>query len=718
MEHYPKHIWSFSTVGGVKRVNLESGNDLIHLPSLDLKLWTALSCPVDNLEIDTQTLALIDSNHDGQIRVPEILAAVEWMTRMLKNADDLLKEDPVFRLSAIDDSTEEGHTLLASARIILTNLGKPDADTLTVEETSDIEKIFAASRFNGDGIISEDTIGSEAGINALNDIISCVGSLPDRGGKQGISRELLEQFLTAGEQYLAWYAKSEKHPGILVFGEYTEEAYLSYKAIQTKVDDYYLRCRIASFDPQTADALNLSVERVLTLSPKDLTSSIGEIAEFPLAKIEAGKPLPLSEGLNPAWDKAMQQFTQLVAEKLFAGRTSLTETEWQKVGETFGDYIQWKSEKEGAVVEPIGPARVKELFYGKEKDELLDLINRDEAMKTETDAMIKVDQLVRYHRDLFTLLKNFVTFHDFYTTGHKAIFQAGTLYIDQRSCDLCIKVNNMAKHNTMVSFSGMFLVYCECTQPTTGQQMTIVAALTNGDIDDLVVGRNALFYDRHGVDWNATVVKIVDNPISIRQAFWSPYRKVSRFVETQINKVAAEKDSKITADATKTVEGLPGQIEAHSEKAKVPAVPFDIGKFVGIFAAISLALGAIGTVIASVVAGFFNLTWWKMPFALLGVVMLISGPAMLMAYLKLRKRNLAPLLDANGWVINARAIVNIGFGNTLTHLAELPKGARLNLHDPFSKKERPVLPFIIGLVILTVVVLYLLWKYKLVHINI
>ena len=61
---------------------------------------------------------------------------------------------------------------------------------------------------------------------------------------------------------------------------------------------------------------------------------------------------------------------------------------------------------------------------------------------------------------------------------------------------------------------------------------------------------------------------------------------------------------------------------------------------------------------------------------------------MILAWLKLRKRNLAPLLDANGWAINAQATINIAFGNTLTHLATLPENSRLNLIDPFAKRKK------------------------------
>jgi hypothetical protein len=710
MSQVHQHIWNFSTVGGVKRVNLDSGADLLHLDQLDQKLWTALSCPVNGLEIDSQTLALIDTDRDGHIRVPEIVAAVKWMTSILKNPDDLLKQEPSFPLSAIDEHTEEGRTLLSSAKIILRNLGKEEATHLTVDETSDTEKIFAAARFNGDGIITEDTVG-EPLETLLHEIMACVGSVTDLGGKPGISSELLSQFEDACRQFVAWHAKTDHTRSILPVGEDTAKAYTVYASLKSKVDDYFIRCRLAAFDAQSTAALNLSATRVEAISDKDLSSALDEIATYPLARIEAGKPLPLQTGINPAWEDSMRSFNRLIGEKVFAGKSSVTESEWQSLEMLFADYVQWQAEKEVGIVEPLGLERVKQILLGSELSQLLSLIEQDRALEHEANSIMQVDQLVRYYRDLYTLLKNFVTFYDFYSPGYKAIFQAGRLYIDQRSCDLCIKVTDMEKHNTMASMSGMFLMYCECTSRATDEKMIILAALTNGDIDNLVVGRNALFYDRSGQDWDATIIKIIDNPISIRQAFWSPYRKVSRFIETQVNKFAASQDDKVTTNTTRGIEDAQGKIiNAAPEAPKTPPPPFDVGKFVGIFAAISLALGAIGTAIASVVAGFLGLTWWKMPLAISGVILLISGPAMIMAYLKLRKRNLAPILDANGWAINANVIVNIQFGNLLTHLAALPHGAKINLNDPFTKQKRPLWPFALAGLLLVALVFFLLWK--------
>lgn len=708
------HIWNFSTVGGVKRVNIESGADLLHLAELDQKLWTALSCPVSGLEFDHKTLALVDTDNDGQIRVPEILAAVNWLVSVIKNPDDILNPKMVFPLSAINTDNEAGKTLYASAKTILRNLGKLDSDEITLEETADINRIFANSAFNGDGIVTTNSTQNDLLKGVIENIITCAGSKADRSGQNGVDKEQIDLFFNWCKQYHAWQQKAENNKTILPFGLNTNQAYDTFLAIKNKIDDYFIRCRLAAFDPQTTEVLNVLVERVSNISPKDLSTCMDEIAGYPLAKIEAGKSLELIQGINPAWEKTIQSFHQQIVLPLFSNQNHITENNWETIKATFEPYIQWMSEKEGNEVEQLGTARIYDLISNNYQIQLNELIEKDLAMATEANNIILVDQLVRYYHYLYTLLKNFVTFYDFYSPDTEAIFQAGTLYIDQRSCDLCIKVNDMDKHNAMAGYSDMFLMYCDCTSKTTNEKMTIVAALTNGDIDNLVIGRNAVFYDRNGMDWDATVVKIIDNPISIKQAFWAPYRKVSNFIEKQVNKFAAEEDSKVTASAHKSIEELPAK--ALTEQKAPPPPPFDIGKFVGIFAAISLALGAIGTAIASVISGFVALTWWKMPLAIAGLLLVISGPSMIMAYLKLRKRNLAPLLDANGWAINARATVNIQFGNTLTHLADLPAGAKVNLNDPFTKKKRPLLPYLILLSLIAGMIFYLLWKYGVIKI--
>ena len=235
----------------------------------------------------------------------------------------------------------------------------------------------------------------------------------------------------------------------------------------------------------------------------------------------------------------------------------------------------------------------------------------------------------------------------------------------------------------MAGQSGMFLLTCDCINRPTGKTLKIVAAVTVGDINSLAVGKNAIFYDRSGLDYDAKVTAVMDNPISIKQAFWSPYKRLAKWAEDLINKRAAEKDAKMMDETTTklaTAE-VPADKDAASEKAAAPA--FDIAKFAGIFAAIGMALGMIGTALVALFSGLAALTWWQLVLVFLGLMLLISGPSMLMAYLKLRRRNLAPILNANGWAVNAQAIISVPFGATLTQEAKYPI---IKMKDPFEKK--------------------------------
>ena len=72
------------------------------------------------------------------------------------------------------------------------------------------------------------------------------------------------------------------------------------KAIKTKVDDYFGRCRLAAFDPRTVALLNRKEEEYLVIAAKDMSINAAEVAGFPLAQVAAGKALPLKLGINPA----------------------------------------------------------------------------------------------------------------------------------------------------------------------------------------------------------------------------------------------------------------------------------------------------------------------------------------------------------------------------------------------------------------------------------
>ena len=105
-----KYNWTFANVGGVTRVKIQSGEDIRHLGELDEKLWTVLSCPTTGLEIDSESLRLIDADGDGKLRVKEVQQAAAWLCSVLRDPEVLLAgKDEVL----IADIADEGMRTVA-----------------------------------------------------------------------------------------------------------------------------------------------------------------------------------------------------------------------------------------------------------------------------------------------------------------------------------------------------------------------------------------------------------------------------------------------------------------------------------------------------------------------------------------------------------------------------------------------------------------------------
>ena len=677
------HAFSFFRAGGFNQVRFASGADLLNIDQLDQKLWVALACPTQGLVFDARTLALIDSDGDGRIRANELIAAVKWAGALLKNPDDLLKAPAELPLAAINTDSAEGKQVQAAAKTVLEGLGKAGAESISVAETADALKAFNAMRFNGDGVITADTADQDDAKLLIANVLDTVGGADDRSGKPGVTADKVTEFFKAVADYMAWFDKASSDAALLPLQDDTAAALDALNAVRAKIDDFFVRCQLAAFDSRAIAALNREEKEYYALTVKDLVISNDEIRSLPLAHIDSAVPLPLKQGLNPAWISAMATFVAKVVQPLLGDIDQLTEAQWNDIKARLGQFEAWQASKAGAVVEKLGIERLRALAEPGADQLLVPLFEQEKAQEATANAIASVERLVRYVRDLHKLAVNFVNFQQFYQRKTPAIFQVGTLYLDQRAAELCLRVDDVARHAVMAPLSRAYLVYCDCVRKATGEKMTIAAAFTNGDSDNLMVGRNGIFYDRDGKDWDATITKLVENPISIRQAFWSPYKKLIRFIEEQVAKRAAAGE----ASSNTMLTGAADKVGTAATTGKADAVApkkFDVG----VVAALGVAVGGITAALGALLQAFFGLGFW-MPLGVLGLVLLISGPSMLIAWLKLRQRNVGPILDANGWAVNAHARVNLPFGASLTKLAVLPKDSTLDTVDPFAEKRRP-----------------------------
>lgn len=676
-----KHSWKFARFGGVTQLVFETAEDILQLRELDQKLWTVLSLPCSGLFFDEETARILDIDNDGYIRPPEILAAVDFLAASLNDVGVIMQAGESLELSAIKDEA-----LAGTATWLLKKIGGGQ-NALTLSTVTDEAKALYEHE-------TDEFAENDSNEERLKKVITLfVKANPD-----STAEEIREKMKAEKAAYL------ERHNSLdtVLYGLKLEQmikAVKTFDGIQKKVDDFFLRCKFLDYDKNSASVLNDHSDFMKTLANIEVDTANEALKSLPLAVPNTEKTLDLKAHINPAWISETNALYADIILPLCGELYSLNERDWKNICAKISDFKNFYAGEAVLSVSQLDADFLKTYnFDDPEMQQVIDERIRFEREKTNMHALKK---LLLLRRDFFTLLNNYVSFYDFYA-GKGSIFQAGVMFFDSREAHLCFSINSDARHATLDPISGAYLLYCDIFRGKEKQQ--VLCLLTNGASDNIVVGQNAVFYDRAGNDWNALVTKIVANPVSIREAFFAPYKKLVRLIEEQIAKRASSAEEKsnelIAQAATKTVNAPVESAQA------LPAKKMDLGTI----ALIGTAIGGISTLIGSILSVLFGLGYW-VPLGLFGLLLLISGPSMILAGMKLRKRSFAPILQANGWAVNSSTRINIPLGTSLTKLAKLPANAKLAGLDPFAEKKTGKKVFIIVLIILLIAAAVFCWFY-------
>ncbi len=732
-------VFSFRRMGGLDQVLLRTDEEWRQLGQLDPKVWMALSCPTRGLEFDARTLTLLDADQDGRIRSTDVLNAVAWVCERVRHPSRLTEPNTGLPLDNLRDDTPLGAELLAAARLVREKSGQTDAGEISPEQAGAALAAVTDYAFNGDGVVPASSVDKDDEQTArfIRLGLTVVGGKRDDSGQPGLDSALAGLFLERLRSARAW--RQSVHQADLPLAHETSAAWSLLQRLGPKIDDYFNRCRMAAFAPQALAALNEDAE----LTPSDeggqALFSLEALARLPLARVAPDQPLPLARGVNPAWGDDLDAFRRLLAPLIHEDgengdgehggavpADSLNEKNWRAIQERFAPYAELLARKPGYERPPddarraefpglpplalageddplqrdflpVAPEEALDSLSSAELDALLDggaehafadYVRRDLAAPRMA-AVRDLEKLTLLHVHLYTLLMNFVSFADFYDPERQAIFLAGTLYLDSRACYLCVPVTDLDTHVRLAAQSHLCLVYCECRRTSgSGEEKTslIAAALTAGGTDALIEGRHGIFVDNAGRDWDTSMLRLVRNPISLREAMWAPYLRFGAMVGEQLQKLVAAKDEAITKASSKAVSVLDKDFKADASSTAAGAPPkatFDFAKGAGIFAAFSVGISVVSAAFAYIANSIFSLGWWW-PVALLILFVCISGPSMLLAWFKLRRRSLGPLLDASGWAVNNGAPINMTMGAALTAVGQLPPGAHHSLDDPYS----------------------------------
>jgi len=661
----------FRNYGGSYQLRIQNAEDMDQIHVLDEVHWAATSIPTDSLNCDKAFTAYVDTDKNGRIRPAELKRAWSWLIQVLSDRHRLSVGSDVLRLQDIDSSRPEGQKLHAAALLILTNLNIPGKNEISLAQVRDVQSIMASAANNGDGIIPPEVTSNADLAQFIASIMESVGSRMDACGKPGISEDELKKFFHEAETYLAWKAQGEIPKGqecteIMPWGIETPKAYDLVRNAEGKVDQFFAQCALVKFDERARAQMQLREKELEEIDFTDTAKMTGRLKDSPLASPNSEGLLDFEGAINPLYvDSLLELKVHVLSRALGNSVKRFNENEWRKVKNIFRSYRTWLENKQGSTVEKLGQDRLRSYLGGPYREQASELIKKDLVVADDLNQIQNLEKLILYQRWLMVLANNFVSFEDLYNPNARALFEMGSLVIDERQITFTMGVGDRQAHKKVSQRSSMYLLYVEVTgRQDKDIKFEIVAPVTSGNAEGLCVGKRGIFFTVDGHEWDAEVVDIVVNPISVWESVKAPFQNFANFVRKQTEKMTKSSEDKLVSSAS-------------SASASGTARDLMLGG--------GLAIAALGSSFAYITKALSEVKPVQVLIALLGLAMVVLLPGIFAGFAKIRKRDMNGLLEAAGWAVNVHMRINRTMGRLFTHTPDLPKDARKERSDTVDK---------------------------------
>ena len=661
--------------GGVQQLVVSSEADLAAIDALDPARWAATSAPLRDLHCDPAFLAFVDTAGNGRIRVKELLAARDWLFARMKSRKRIEERSDELFLDDLEATTPEGQKLRHAAEHVARELRLPDPSRLTLAEVRAFRAGYAKTLANGDGVVPPTLVPEADVADFARDVMSVVGSAPDASGENGVGETQLSRFLEGGKAFLNWKSRPQVSPDIVPLGEGTELAVAAVKALDAKIEEFFLVCDLLRQEQQAASALRSTDEELKSLRAGGAPGIELYLAQAPLATPNPAGELALSAAVNPAFQAAWTSLNDKVLSRLAPGQGTIDRVAWRKLKATFDPYLAWQKEKPAEPFEAVKLERLDEHLMAPLQSKLRGYIDVDKAAAPELLQVAEVEKLVLYQRYLIELANNFVNFSALYDPTRTALVEMGAIVVDGRRLEFCAKVENRAAHKAVAAESLIFLVYAQVLEKdSAAPAFEVVAPVTSGERGRLRAGKRGLFIDVLGKEWDAVIVEVVENPISIKEAMLQPFRRLQKMIGERIETLLVKQHASHEAALVTMAAGEAAPLKPVPEKK-------DPGGMQNLLIGGSIAFAAIGSALAYVVSAITSIAPLKLLGGIAGLAAVLVGLSALLGWLKLRRRDMGMLFEASGWAINPRMKITRRLGIVFTRTPDFPAGTRVDRRD-------------------------------------
>lgn len=658
--------------GGSLQVDIPDFNTLTEAVRIPATQWMALACPMEGIACDPRFLTLMDADGNRRIRVEELRGAVDWTAARLKDRKGADAGSDVLELAALSDTADN---LRGAAELVLRTLQAPDATRLSLEQLRTSDKALRDAGKNGDGVVAPVTLPERLRPLAQS-IIAAFPQVMNRAGLAGVDVGLVKRFREERASLLAHQAGKD---AVFTWGAASLEQAKRVHDVAPLLEGYFVQCRLVAAQPEAAASLRLRADRVEG-ALGDL-GALGKAAgELPIAPPDASGVLVWARLFRGAGYEKLEAFHQEVATPLLGDGVKLTDTAWRELSSRAEAILGWQAKRDASPLHTVADT------LGAVSDEDLDALEaasrEDLSLKQTLDVIAELERLVLYQRWLLVFANNFISMPSLYLPKRRALMERGTLILGGRKYTLSVLVTDRAAHSALTGQGTTCILYVKVLPKDGADGYEVAVPVTAGRSTDLVVGKRGVFYDVDGKESDAIVTQIIRQPVSLWESMTMPFMRIGAFITSKVEGLAAsgekEFDSSLEAGYKQTVTAPP---PVAAPVAAAPAAAPAGGGLAGVLAAGGIAFAALGSSLAFILTQVKSLTLVDVITAATILAIVVMAPAGLLGWLKLRRRNLALLLEGSGWALNDRLMLTRGVATLITRRPKLPMGARVDRAD-------------------------------------
>ncbi len=689
----------FENIGGSFQFRTCNAADLCKILELDPTAWAALCVPVASLNGDPAFFKALDDDGNGMIRVDEVKIAIKWLIDLLNDVNVLNEAKDTLQLSAINSEKADG-------KLLVDFVNQHPGELLNENNVLELGKIRAklaavtAGALAGDGILRSKAVADPGALTLYNDLTKLLNT-PD-----SLTAPALEKFAADAASFVEW-AKTTEKP--LFRNDDPVKYFDAFKALHTKIDEYFRFCELIKIDPAHAARFSLNPAALPELDLQDAAKIDAVLSSAPLAMPSAEAILDLSSATNPFYQAKIDSFIQTFQLE------KLSPEAWQSLKADLAPYMDYLTKAQGDLAGQLGREKLEQYLAGSEIDALRKLFAEDKALGSVVDCLKKLERLLLYRRYMLDFVNNFVSFKNFFDSDQISMLQAGRLIMDGKSYNLAVWIEDIAAHKKIAVRSHLCLLYLEViSSGKVPVKRKVAVAVTGGALTRIYIGKPAFFVDNDNITYNGKIIDMVEGPISFGQTLFAPFRRLSEAMNEKLQKLtdfsSTEKQLVKAIDQGK----LPPQTPA---AAPLPAAQKFMNNNSMILLAGGLSVAALGAglsfvlkAITGAITAISALPFYVILIWIVVLVAIFMVPTAIFAFLKLRKRNLTLFLEAGGWAINLHMRLNMYVSGIFTRSTQYPAHTEFKLCKMPGKKRSML--FIVPVLLVVLAAAAALWYLK------